>query len=53
MQLAISQNPYSKKPKELWDILNEGNKQFDTEMDQVGLDRLKERLSQNPRFVVK
>ncbi len=54
MQLAIVQNPYTKKPKELWDTLkSQEEREENVEFDQIGLGRLKEQLSQNPRFVVK
>lgn len=54
MQLAIVQNPYSKKPKELWDILKgQERRSEDIEYDAAGLERLKQNLRQSGKVVVK
>lgn len=55
MELAIAQNPYSKKPQHLWDIISsqEEKDPRDDKIDRVGLRNLKMQLSKNPRFVVK
>ena len=52
MQLAIAQNPYTKKPLELWKILD----RFDEkEKDEVadGIDTLKSLLGKSGKFKVK
>lgn len=56
IQLAITQNPHSKEPKELWSILKQfeaEDEQPSEEYDAVGLQVLKNKLGQNPRFIVK
>lgn len=55
MQLAIAQNPYTKNPKQLWNILKDQNieENKNEEFDDVGFERLKNALSENPKFIVK
>lgn len=57
MQLAIVQNPHIKNPKDLWRNLDHQERQLKgvrtDEMDVVGMEMLKQQLSQNPRFKVK
>lgn len=57
MHLAIIQNPHIKNPKELWRNLEHQERQLTgvrgEEMDTVGMELLKQQLSQNPRFKVK
>lgn len=61
--LAISQNPHTKNPKELADSLIHQEKELlaqisneqpkPPEFDAVGFELLKQRMSQNPRIIVK
>lgn len=54
MQLAITQNPYSKKPRELWDIISAQDKDHvDEKLDKSGLNILRQKLTSNPRFIFK
>lgn len=53
MQLAIVQNPHIKKPKELWDLLNAQDKDYDEEMDREGFSLFKDKLRQSSSIVVK
>jgi hypothetical protein len=59
MQLSITTNPHVKNPKELFKILEQeerritGAPQLNATMDTAGFEQLKNRLSQNPRFVIK
>lgn len=57
MQLAITTNPHVKNPKQLFAILDNEERKItgpaQTELDPGGFEALKQRLKQNPRFVVK
>jgi hypothetical protein len=55
MQLAITQNPHTKDPKHLWELIEqeEGVELKPEEFDHVGFELLKMKMSENPRFVVK
>ena len=45
MQLAISHNPHSQKPEELWDNLRpDGREYLDAELDREGMEALKRQL---------
>lgn len=52
MQLAIATNPQTKRPKELWEVLNkqertnEGKDYLDAEFDKDALERFKRTISQ-------
>ena len=52
MQLAIAQNPYTKKPQELWKII-ERYDDPDKEEATGGIDTLKRLFSKNPKFIIK
>lgn len=55
MQLAIATNPHltSKDQRGLWDSLKISKRSEPEEFDIHGFDRLKDALSNNPKFVVK
>lgn len=55
MQLAIIQNPHTKNPRQLWKEIERQlkEKEPNEEFDSVGFERLKDQLSQSPRFIVK
>lgn len=58
MQLAIVQNPHSKEPKELWQILQDAEPKkpelyVEPKFDADGFERLKAVMGQNPRFEIK
>jgi len=54
MQLAIVSNPHTKKPRELWDALNETTrKPLDEKLDKQGMMDLKRLLVNSKQIVVK
>jgi hypothetical protein len=57
MQLSIVSNPHVKDPKKLFAIIAKEERQLlgtvDADFDAKGFDRLKNQLSNNPRFVIK
>lgn len=58
MQLAIVQNPHTKEPKELWQILEGAEPikeklQTEPKFDAAGFERLKAVMGENPRFEIK
>ena len=54
MQLAISSNPHSKKPKALWDTFaNQLREPVDEKIDKSGLEYLKQKMATGKAFVVK
>lgn len=55
MQILIAQNPHSRKPEELWKSLEklEKNTPEEPQFDETGFEILKQRMSQNPRIIVK
>lgn len=53
MQLAITQNPYTKDPKNLWKALRKDLINNDDDFDPAGMEILKARLGKNPKFKIK
>lgn len=57
MQLSIVSNPHVKDPKKLFAIIAQEERRLlgvvDVGFDAKGFDRLKNQLSNNPRFVIK
>lgn len=56
MQLAITQNPHVKNPKELWEILNSHDRltnPADDKLDKAGMALLKDKLRSSKRIMVK
>jgi hypothetical protein len=52
--LAIAQNPHSKNPKDLWDMLdNGGTKKTGSEFNKTSFENFKAIMSKNPKFIVK
>lgn len=57
-QLLIVQNPHTKDPRKLWKEIETSERNISYEkksdtFDPVGFELLKDKLRQNPRFVVK
>lgn len=50
MQLAIAQNPYTKKPQDLWKLID---KLEEKEEEYQGVAALKQLFSKNKRFNIK
>lgn len=54
MELSIISNPHSKEPRELWRMLEaQIKKPLDDKLDKAGMERLKQRLSDSGKIVVK
>lgn len=54
MELSIISNPHSKEPRELWRMLeSQIKKPLDDKLDKAGMERLKQRLSDSGKIVVK
>ena len=55
MQMAITQNPYTKNPKELWAIISrlEEAEPRPAEFDEAGFEQFKKVVGGNPKFIVK
>jgi len=52
--LAIAQNPHTKDPKQLWQILeSDEERKRSLEFDEKGFDAFKAAMSQTGKFVVK
>ena len=55
IELALIQNPYTKNPKELWQILKsmQDIQPKEEQLDVVGMEILKQRLSGSSKILVK